>query len=128
MDNQKVYLVYEEFDDCGLWLEDSIRYEGLLGGSTNLELAKEKLKHYRDKLLAKEFRPYVEFYFSSTQEPKYHEVGAFVVEFEDMEYDGRRYDVVVRCKDGTGYETGETGLYTYRIVELEMDKFVEEHS
>ena len=130
MENQKVYLVYEEFDNGAQWSEDRVNYEWVLGASLNLELAKEKLKYYRDKLLAKEFMPYNEWLFPSTREDRLtvHEVGAFEVEMDGMIYDGMRYDVVVRCKDETEGETGDTGLYTYRIEERELDKFLEEPS
>lgn len=130
MENQKVYLIYEEFDNGAQWSEDRVNYDMVLGASLNLELAKEKLKYYRDKLLAKEFRPYNEWLFPSIQDDRYlvHEVGAFEVEMDGLIYDGTRYDVVVRCKDGTERDTGVTGLYTYRIVAQELDKFVEEPS
>ena len=130
MENQKVYLVYEEFDNGAKWSEDRYYFERVLGVSLNLELAKEKLKYYWDKLLAKEFRPYDEWLFPSIRENRYsaHEVGAFEEEMDGLIYDGTRYDVVVRCKDGTVGDTGDTGLYTYRIVEQELDKFIEEPS
>ena len=130
MKNQKVYLVYEEFDNGAQWSEDRVNFEMVLGASLNLELAKEKLKHYRDKLLAKEFRPYNEWLFPSIRGNRYlaHEVGAFEEEMDGLKYDGTRYDIVVRCKDGTEGDTGDTGLYTYRIEERELDKFVEEPS
>jgi len=130
MENQKVYLVYEEFDNGAKWSEDRVDYEMVLGASLNLELAKEKLKYYRDKLLAKEFRPYNEWLYPSIRDDRHsaHDVGAFVEEFEGLKYDGTRYDVVVRCKDGNEGDTGETGLYTYRIVVQELDKFIEEPS
>ena len=129
MENQKVYLVYEEFDNGAQWSEDRMYFEQVLGVSLNLELAKEKLKHYRDKLLAREFRPYDEWLFPSIQEDRFsaHEVGAFE-EADGLIYDGTRYDVVVRCKDGTEGDTGDTGLYTYRIEERELDKFEEKPS
>ncbi len=130
MENQKVYLVYEEFDNGAQWSEDHVYYDMVLGASLNLELAKEKLKYYRDKLLAKEFMPYNEWLYSSTRDDRYsvHEVGAFEVEMDGLIYDGTRYDVVVRCKDGTEGDTGVTGLYTYRIAAQELDKFMEEPS
>lgn len=128
MENQKVYLVYEEFDNGAKWSEDREHYDMVLGASLNLELAKEKLKYYRDKLLEKEFRPYNEWLSPSIRDDRYlaHEVGAFEEEMDGLIYDGTRYDVVVRCKDGNEGDTGETGLYTYRIVVQELDKFLEE--